>query len=762
MYKKSTLWIFNHNTLTKWILSCCLILLIPLASIIVNYFYTRNLISEKITEANAISLGSIQNSIDDNLSSILNTAWYLSLDETFQRLGRGYTDTSQYDSILDDCLNRLKIYRHLYPDMDILVYLPFLDYVLTNSTANSTEYIHNTLTTLYRMDTGIDEWREILGKNYKNQFLLDSQLSYSNYKKDSFVFASANPFVYHEHLLYNIFVSVPCDFVDPLIGDMEGSTFLIIDKNGTLIKQFGAPISYEELPLSPQLPAEANARSIHLKNTNYILSYQRSDVCNWYYVVCTPSSLYMKEALYIRNATLFSLLAVIILGLAAIVALQLRNYRPVQKLLGLLPAGAGSSSQSEFELLEDYYRRLFEENRSMRNSLQSQKEYAREFYLLSKLKGRQFHLSEPDMRDGLELDLSARQYGIASIYVNFEQEDSTREHFELMSFSIANVMDELFAGGFSYHRAVDEVFFVYLFTFNGDGEDLWYDTCVAKFQQICDFFRDSFHIELSITTSSLFGDYEHLSSYYADILDAFEYRYVIGESGVLSVDSLKSIDFSTMEQLEEYSRRFSLAISKKDTDNAVLLCRQLFLEQKQSGEPFFLCRYHIFSVMDSLLFTYRHSLNAEPETEQISNRLAALLSCDGLNSLEQEFEKLCLLMCGSGHRAQNQESAAANHLVNRIRSYVEENYSDCSMNISSIASAMGLTPKYMSKLFKDAADEGLLSYVNTVRIRHAIELLQTTDDTMDEISLKVGFTNSRSFRRNFTKVSGQKPSAYRR
>lgn len=761
MYKKSALWIFNHNTLTKWILSCCLILLIPLISIIVNYFYTRNLISKKITEANAISLGSIQNSIDDNLSSILNTAWYLSLDETFQRLGRGYTDTSQYDSILDDCLNRLKIYRHLYPDMDILVYLPFLDYILTNSTANSTEYIHNTLSTLFDMDTAIDEWREILGKNYKNQFLLDSQLSYSNYKKDSFVFASANPFVYHEHLLYNIFVSVPCDFVEPLIGDMTGSTFLIIDKNGALIKQFGASISYEDLPLSPQLLTETDTRSIHLKDTNYILSCQRSDVCGWYYVVCTPSSLYMKEALYIRNATLFSLLAVIILGLAAIVTLQLRNYRPVQNLLGLLPAGAGSSSQSEFELLEDYYRKLFEENRSMRSSLQSQKEYAREFYLLSKLKGRQFHLSEPDMRDGLELDFSARQYGIASIYANFEQKDSTGEHFDLMSFSIANVMDELFGSGFSYHRTVDEVFFVYLFTFDRDGENQWNDTCVAKFQQIYDFFRDSFHIELSITMSSLFEDFEHLSSYYADIMDAFEYRYVIGESGVLSVDSLKSIDFSNMERLEEYSQQFGLAISKKDADSAVLLCRQLFSEQQQSEEPFFLCRYHIFAVMDSLLFTYRHSLNAEPEGELLSSRLTALINCDSLPRLEQEFKKLCLLMCGSGQPAQNQEPAAANHLVERIQAYVEENYADCNMNISSIASAMGLTPKYMSKLFKDAVDEGLLSYINTVRIRHAIELLQTTGDTIDEISFKVGFTNSRSFRRNFTKVSGRKPSAFR-
>lgn len=49
-----------------------------------------------------------------------------------------------------------------------------------------------------------------------------------------------------------------------------------------------------------------------------------------------------------------------------------------------------------------------------------------------------------------------------------------------------------------------------------------------------------------------------------------------------------------------------------------------------------------------------------------------------------------------------------------------------------------------------------------VRIKHAELLLQETNLTVDEIAEKTGFTNSRSFRRNFYKIVGMNPTDYRK
>ena len=69
---------------------------------------------------------------------------------------------------------------------------------------------------------------------------------------------------------------------------------------------------------------------------------------------------------------------------------------------------------------------------------------------------------------------------------------------------------------------------------------------------------------------------------------------------------------------------------------------------------------------------------------------------------------------------------------------------------------------YMSRIFKSHTGEGLLTYINQVRIKHARELLASSGINVDEIAVMVGFSNSRSFRRNFQNLTGVTASDYRR
>jgi transcriptional regulator GlxA family with amidase domain len=54
-----------------------------------------------------------------------------------------------------------------------------------------------------------------------------------------------------------------------------------------------------------------------------------------------------------------------------------------------------------------------------------------------------------------------------------------------------------------------------------------------------------------------------------------------------------------------------------------------------------------------------------------------------------------------------------------------------------------------------------MQWLNAVRIRHAQELLETTDHGIDRIAYQVGFTSPTSFRAQFKKISGLAPRAYR-
>ena len=55
----------------------------------------------------------------------------------------------------------------------------------------------------------------------------------------------------------------------------------------------------------------------------------------------------------------------------------------------------------------------------------------------------------------------------------------------------------------------------------------------------------------------------------------------------------------------------------------------------------------------------------------------------------------------------------------------------------------------------------MLEYINHIRVEKAKELLNSTKDTLDVISKKVGFTNVVTFMRVFKKHTGITPGKFR-
>ena len=96
----------------------------------------------------------------------------------------------------------------------------------------------------------------------------------------------------------------------------------------------------------------------------------------------------------------------------------------------------------------------------------------------------------------------------------------------------------------------------------------------------------------------------------------------------------------------------------------------------------------------------------------------------------------------------------------RIGAFVNENYADANLNITMIADHMGLSAKYISKVYKLQAGQGLLNYINCVRIRKAKEMIAKGGVSINDVSKCVGYTNQRTFRRAFQKVEGINPSEY--
>ena len=93
--------------------------------------------------------------------------------------------------------------------------------------------------------------------------------------------------------------------------------------------------------------------------------------------------------------------------------------------------------------------------------------------------------------------------------------------------------------------------------------------------------------------------------------------------------------------------------------------------------------------------------------------------------------------------------------------YISENYTN-PITTAEIAAAVGFSPNYLSKKFREAAGIGVHQYLSFIRLKHAAEELITTNDPITEIAFRCGFSDSNYFKDAFKKAYGLAPREYRK
>ena len=100
-------------------------------------------------------------------------------------------------------------------------------------------------------------------------------------------------------------------------------------------------------------------------------------------------------------------------------------------------------------------------------------------------------------------------------------------------------------------------------------------------------------------------------------------------------------------------------------------------------------------------------------------------------------------------------------LLNEIMELIHKKYTDPMLSVVYIADQFHLSESYFSHLFKGLSGESFSVYLEKMRLAKARELLRDTYHDIEEISRRVGYFNSTSFRRAFKRMYGISPSAFR-
>jgi YesN/AraC family two-component response regulator len=83
------------------------------------------------------------------------------------------------------------------------------------------------------------------------------------------------------------------------------------------------------------------------------------------------------------------------------------------------------------------------------------------------------------------------------------------------------------------------------------------------------------------------------------------------------------------------------------------------------------------------------------------------------------------------------------------------------LSLKNLARAQGLSPGYLSAVFKKETGKNITAYVTEQRILHASHLLSTTELQIQTIALHCGILDVQYFSKLFKKYTGKTPKEFR-
>ena len=101
-----------------------------------------------------------------------------------------------------------------------------------------------------------------------------------------------------------------------------------------------------------------------------------------------------------------------------------------------------------------------------------------------------------------------------------------------------------------------------------------------------------------------------------------------------------------------------------------------------------------------------------------------------------------------------------NEAIINVQHYIQANFQQ-PMNISQLAQLAFMSERTFLRHFTRATSLKPMQYIQRVRVQKACELLETSQQSFEQISASVGYDDVNSFRKVFIKVIGLSPSAFK-
>ncbi|SEK58094.1 helix-turn-helix domain-containing protein [Paenibacillus sp. OK003] len=467
----------------------------------------------------------------------------------------------------------------------------------------------------------------------------------------------------------------------------------------------------------------------------------------------------------------------IVAGVAWFIYITRKSYRPIEQIISRISsfpqfkAGAGPQenrdSQDEFSFIESALNSILAQTRSYQQQYREDLQLKKTYLLQQLLEGQYpTSLAQWDaQREVFQLNDLRKTQVVCAVeideYARFYHYYIHQDQY-LLKFAILSVIQEtaqkhgcdIWAGWMS-----GSVLVVMLQM--EDREDIE-PQVMRLFEDTRTWIEQNMKLRISIGVGNAAIDYTQIPGSYRQALQALKYKMVLGGNQVIlysNVNQVKKVEAFDYFQLV-HSMAQSLRTAKPEW-------RQQFDTLMQNIERDVLDRDNITSLAGYMVYTIEREIGMlAKEYQQLWTGTAQPSLHDALSSSDTFQQLRANLRLPLEHLAEQiqqlQEKQTHSERIFEIRKYIELEYGNPELSLDFLANRFQLSPKSISKLFKETTGNKFVDYVIDVRIKQAQRLLEQTTLSVQEVAEKVGYSNVISFGRAFKKNVHASPGEYRK
>lgn len=381
----------------------------------------------------------------------------------------------------------------------------------------------------------------------------------------------------------------------------------------------------------------------------------------------------------------------------------------------------------------------------------------REQLLTGLLEGRVTENQAVSMMNSYGMDFTAPFYAVAILGGDFRKTENGIQNGPILMLSLLNIAKEYL------EKHMDTQVFMYLDRIavivklqkSREIQDFIY-----HMNQICKMGARMLGVDVDAGIGQIYSQLTKISVSCEEAKTAFDYRILLKDSSqAIYINDVEpktdEVTFYEPQGIEKIIYCMKLG-SKEELEQSV----DVFVDELKN-EKITMQQYQL-TLLIALTDILRLLAGYEIEVYEVFGKnFEPYQYINGFHSMDELSIALQEICYKTWRLIRKERMDSTKAMTEKAKKYIEENYADSTLSVKHLCNHLNVSATYFSVMFKKETGMSFVSHLTKVRLEHAIELLETTEDKAYMIAEKVGYTEANYFSYVFKKQYGVSPSKYR-